>query len=229
MNHLTVAWEYIFCAGTQILALFASLCSCLSAACRPVWPGSLCPDVCASICWQAFQESICHCLQKYCLNYTTALLYLDSLKPREDFGSYVKVGAAPCQVSERKRSDAAAQSGKQAAQCHRGLPEGGMWPFVPRVTFPVITLMYLSGLALCFWSQISLLFTRFSPPIPPPSALCSNKHRDELFHPSDLLLFPPLTLSLSPSPSLFLHSGARGTNSAGGCSCATCWWRRCRG
>uniref|UniRef100_A0A3B4V263 Pleckstrin homology domain containing, family G (with RhoGef domain) member 7 n=1 Tax=Seriola dumerili TaxID=41447 RepID=A0A3B4V263_SERDU len=39
---------------------------------------------------KAFQESICHCLQKYCLNYSTALLYLDSLKPREDFGSYVK-------------------------------------------------------------------------------------------------------------------------------------------
>ncbi|XP_062419081.1 pleckstrin homology domain-containing family G member 7 [Pungitius pungitius] len=39
---------------------------------------------------KAFQESLCHCLQKYCLNYSTALLYLDSLKPREDFGSYVK-------------------------------------------------------------------------------------------------------------------------------------------
>ncbi|XP_059190376.1 pleckstrin homology domain-containing family G member 7 [Centropristis striata] len=39
---------------------------------------------------KAFQESICHCMQKYCLNYSTALLYLDSLKPREDFGSYVK-------------------------------------------------------------------------------------------------------------------------------------------
>eukprot|EP00064_Thunnus_orientalis_P023382 superscaffoldBa00008786_g23621 len=38
----------------------------------------------------AFQESICHCLEKYCLNYSAALLYLDSLKPREDFGSYVK-------------------------------------------------------------------------------------------------------------------------------------------
>nr|XP_057930831.1 pleckstrin homology domain-containing family G member 7 [Doryrhamphus excisus] len=38
----------------------------------------------------AFQESICHCLQKYCLNYSTALVYLDTLKPREDFGSYVK-------------------------------------------------------------------------------------------------------------------------------------------
>ncbi|KAI3371451.1 hypothetical protein L3Q82_024048, partial [Scortum barcoo] len=38
----------------------------------------------------AFRESICHCLQKYCLNYSTALLYLDSLKTREDFGSYSK-------------------------------------------------------------------------------------------------------------------------------------------
>ncbi|KAM9375621.1 pleckstrin homology domain-containing family G member 7 isoform 1-T3 [Pholidichthys leucotaenia] len=39
---------------------------------------------------KAFQESICHCLQKYCLNYSTALLYLDTLKSREDFGCYVK-------------------------------------------------------------------------------------------------------------------------------------------
>ncbi|KAM9754187.1 pleckstrin homology domain-containing family G member 7 isoform 1-T2 [Menidia menidia] len=39
---------------------------------------------------KAFQESICHSLQKYCLNYSTALLYLDTLKPREDFQSYVK-------------------------------------------------------------------------------------------------------------------------------------------
>ncbi|XP_044049865.1 pleckstrin homology domain-containing family G member 7 isoform X2 [Siniperca chuatsi] len=39
---------------------------------------------------KAYQESICHCLQKYCLNYSTSLLYLDSLKPREDFGTYVK-------------------------------------------------------------------------------------------------------------------------------------------
>ncbi|XP_010888610.2 pleckstrin homology domain-containing family G member 7 [Esox lucius] len=38
----------------------------------------------------AFRNSICHCLQKYCLNYSTALFYLDSLKHREDFGSYVK-------------------------------------------------------------------------------------------------------------------------------------------
>uniref|UniRef100_A0A3B4AK09 Uncharacterized protein n=1 Tax=Periophthalmus magnuspinnatus TaxID=409849 RepID=A0A3B4AK09_9GOBI len=47
-------------------------------------------EVCMSIFGQVFKESICHCLQTYCLNYTSALLYLDSLKPREDFGSYVK-------------------------------------------------------------------------------------------------------------------------------------------
>lgn len=39
---------------------------------------------------KVFQESVCHCLQKYCLNYSTALLYLDALKAREDFGYYVK-------------------------------------------------------------------------------------------------------------------------------------------
>ncbi|XP_029951554.1 pleckstrin homology domain-containing family G member 7 [Salarias fasciatus] len=39
---------------------------------------------------KAFQESICHSLQKYCLNYSTALQYLDTLKSREDFGFYVK-------------------------------------------------------------------------------------------------------------------------------------------
>ncbi|XP_016338647.1 pleckstrin homology domain-containing family G member 7 [Sinocyclocheilus anshuiensis] len=39
---------------------------------------------------KAFGDSICHCLQKYCLNYSTAILYLDSLKFREDFGSFVK-------------------------------------------------------------------------------------------------------------------------------------------
>ncbi|XP_072291776.1 pleckstrin homology domain-containing family G member 7, partial [Eucyclogobius newberryi] len=39
---------------------------------------------------KVFKESVCHCLQTYCLNYATALLYLDCLKPREDFGSYVK-------------------------------------------------------------------------------------------------------------------------------------------
>ncbi|KAK2842103.1 hypothetical protein Q5P01_012303 [Channa striata] len=48
---------------------------------------------------KVFQESICHCLQKYCLNYSTALLYLDSLKLREDFGYYAKW----CERSEQCR------------------------------------------------------------------------------------------------------------------------------
>lgn len=39
----------------------------------------------------------------------------------------------------------------------------------------------------------------------------------------------PLTFFFLFSPSLFSPSGARGTNSAGGFNCATCWWRRCRG
>ncbi|TRY92267.1 hypothetical protein DNTS_007053 [Danionella cerebrum] len=53
------------------------------------------PDSCSTqslldLLRKAFGESICHCLQKYCLNYSTAILYLDSLKIREDFGSFVK-------------------------------------------------------------------------------------------------------------------------------------------
>ncbi|XP_034161335.2 pleckstrin homology domain-containing family G member 7 isoform X2 [Pangasianodon hypophthalmus] len=39
---------------------------------------------------KAFGESICHCLQKYCLNYSKAVLYLDTLKAREDVSIYVK-------------------------------------------------------------------------------------------------------------------------------------------
>ncbi|XP_060779749.1 pleckstrin homology domain-containing family G member 7 isoform X2 [Neoarius graeffei] len=39
---------------------------------------------------KAFGESVCYCLQKYCLNYSKAILYLDTLKAREDFSSYVK-------------------------------------------------------------------------------------------------------------------------------------------
>ncbi|XP_067275839.1 pleckstrin homology domain-containing family G member 7 [Pseudorasbora parva] len=39
---------------------------------------------------KAFGESICHCLQKYCLNYSTAIFYLDSLKLREDFAFFLK-------------------------------------------------------------------------------------------------------------------------------------------
>lgn len=64
------------------------ICSLMSA----VTQQCVCVLCCnTAICLQAFQESICHCLQTYCLNYSTALLYLESLKAREDFGSYVKV------------------------------------------------------------------------------------------------------------------------------------------
>ncbi|XP_043979896.1 pleckstrin homology domain-containing family G member 7 [Gambusia affinis] len=48
---------------------------------------------------KVFQESICHCLEKYCLNYSAALLYLHNLMPREDFRSYVKW----CERSEQCR------------------------------------------------------------------------------------------------------------------------------
>ncbi|XP_026886553.2 pleckstrin homology domain-containing family G member 7 isoform X2 [Electrophorus electricus] len=48
---------------------------------------------------KAFGESICQSLQKYCLNYSTAILYLDSLRTREDFGSYLKW----CEKSEHCR------------------------------------------------------------------------------------------------------------------------------
>ncbi|MBN3301873.1 PKHG7 protein, partial [Amia calva] len=37
-----------------------------------------------------FQEGICYCQQKYCLNYSSAVFYLDNLKQREDFGTYLK-------------------------------------------------------------------------------------------------------------------------------------------
>ena len=47
--------------------------------------------MCVCVCLQAFQERVCHCLQKYCLNYSAALQYLDCLKAREDFGCYLKV------------------------------------------------------------------------------------------------------------------------------------------
>lgn len=39
---------------------------------------------------KAFRDNICCSLQKYCLNYSTALFYVDTLKHREDFGCYIK-------------------------------------------------------------------------------------------------------------------------------------------
>lgn len=97
MNNLTVAGGkishrgYFFFACTGIFFLpFCGLYICSLMADVTQQSVSWCLQH-ALICWQAFQESICHCLQKYCLNYSAALLYLDNLKPREDFGIYVKV------------------------------------------------------------------------------------------------------------------------------------------
>ncbi|XP_023664724.2 pleckstrin homology domain-containing family G member 7 isoform X1 [Paramormyrops kingsleyae] len=45
----------------------------------------------ADLLVKGFKDSICHCQQKYCLNYSTTTFYVDSLKHREDFKAYVKV------------------------------------------------------------------------------------------------------------------------------------------
>ncbi|XP_048826126.1 pleckstrin homology domain-containing family G member 7 isoform X2 [Brienomyrus brachyistius] len=44
----------------------------------------------ADLLIKGFKDSICHCQQKYCLNYSTTTFYVDSLKHREDFKAYVK-------------------------------------------------------------------------------------------------------------------------------------------
>uniref|UniRef100_A0A3B3QWN1 Pleckstrin homology domain containing, family G (with RhoGef domain) member 7 n=1 Tax=Paramormyrops kingsleyae TaxID=1676925 RepID=A0A3B3QWN1_9TELE len=44
----------------------------------------------ADLLVKGFKDSICHCQQKYCLNYSTTTFYVDSLKHREDFKAYVK-------------------------------------------------------------------------------------------------------------------------------------------
>uniref|UniRef100_A0A8C9TF19 Pleckstrin homology domain containing, family G (with RhoGef domain) member 7 n=2 Tax=Scleropages formosus TaxID=113540 RepID=A0A8C9TF19_SCLFO len=43
-----------------------------------------------SLLSKGFRESICHCQQKYCLNYSTATFYIESLKQRDDFVAYMK-------------------------------------------------------------------------------------------------------------------------------------------
>lgn len=82
----------IACSGLHVCWLFAIVCYIfvhdlffLVKTCRRcfLWP--------LSLTFQAFGESICHCLQKYCLNYSKAILFLDTLKAREDFTTYVKV------------------------------------------------------------------------------------------------------------------------------------------
>lgn len=167
------------------------------------------------ICWQAFQESICHCLQKYCLNYSAALLYLDNLKPREDFGIYVKVWeenhwatklcawvisltrttwtltvwqAAWCQVWERTQSSTAAWTSNTQLTVTETCQREECDRFSHMGLSIIVILMYLSAHSVCL-----RLFHCPSPPLP----LCSNK--EGLFHPSDLL-FPPLTPSLFSPP-----------------------------
>ncbi|KAL4658462.1 pleckstrin homology domain-containing family G member 7 [Arapaima gigas] len=44
---------------------------------------------CRCLC-TGFKECICQCQQKYCLNYSTATFYIDSLKQRDDFMAYIK-------------------------------------------------------------------------------------------------------------------------------------------
>lgn len=40
---------------------------------------------------QYFRGSLCQSHQTYCLNYSAAVFYLESLRQREDFGIYLKV------------------------------------------------------------------------------------------------------------------------------------------
>ncbi|XP_006001762.1 pleckstrin homology domain-containing family G member 7 isoform X2 [Latimeria chalumnae] len=54
----------------------------------------LCEDVCtanlASVLTKHFKDNLCHSLQKYCLNYTSAVFYLENLKKKEEFGIFLK-------------------------------------------------------------------------------------------------------------------------------------------
>ncbi|XP_015276424.1 PREDICTED: pleckstrin homology domain-containing family G member 7 [Gekko japonicus] len=43
-----------------------------------------------SVLTKYFQGNLCQCLQIYCLNYTSTVFYLEKLKKREDFGTYLK-------------------------------------------------------------------------------------------------------------------------------------------
>ncbi|XP_043943588.1 pleckstrin homology domain-containing family G member 7 [Protopterus annectens] len=47
-------------------------------------------SILASALVQHFREIVCHSHQKYCLQYSAALFYLENLKQREDFETYVK-------------------------------------------------------------------------------------------------------------------------------------------
>lgn len=57
---------------------------------------------------------------------------------------------------------------KQSVQCHSGRPMGGMSPFVPCVTFPVIMLACLLKLSLCLVLHIISSHSHFTAhPLPP--------------------------------------------------------------
>lgn len=110
---------------------------------------------------------------------------------------------------------------KQSVQCHSGLPMRGMSPLVPCVTFPVIMLTCLLGLSLCFGLTHNFFSHAFH--CPPSPSLPYNVKSFQTFDLTRSVTVPTL------SPSFFLLSGVRGASSAEGFTCATCWWRRCRG
>ncbi|XP_059421117.1 pleckstrin homology domain-containing family G member 7-like [Carassius carassius] len=85
------SWRLFANLNELCLVSFGFLASFLRVI-KEMWtnPDSYSTQTLLELLRKAFGESICHCLQKYCLNYSTAILYLDSLKLREDFGSFVK-------------------------------------------------------------------------------------------------------------------------------------------
>ncbi|XP_051513199.1 pleckstrin homology domain-containing family G member 7 [Myxocyprinus asiaticus] len=85
------SWRLFANLNELCLVSFGILTSLLRVI-KELWtnPDSDSTQILLELLIKAFGESICHCLQKYCLNYSTAILYLDSLKFREDFGSFVK-------------------------------------------------------------------------------------------------------------------------------------------
>lgn len=90
-----------------------------------------------------------------------------------------------------------------------------MWPFLPLVTFPVS--LCQSPVSMCMTGRLLCSISHFLLPIPLSLTLVSNDPPT------------PLTFFILLSPALFTSlSGVRGMNCAGGFSCVTCWWRRCR-
>ncbi|XP_057204452.1 pleckstrin homology domain-containing family G member 7 isoform X1 [Triplophysa rosa] len=94
------SWRIFANLNELCLVSFGFLTSLLRVI-KELWinPDSYSSQTLLELLKKVFGESICHCLQKYCLNYSTAILYLDSLKFREDFGTFVKW----CERSEHCR------------------------------------------------------------------------------------------------------------------------------